>query len=285
MRTMSNNQWNSPQGEGQWKPQGEWNPAAPQSAGERDQSQAQPPPGDSSAGQQGQDWNAGAQPQPPSGDWNTGAPRQDWNAGAQQQPSASDWNTGAPRQDWNTGAQPQPSSSDWNAPQGWGAQQQPSAADWNASQGWNPGATAHQSGWGDPHQQGGFAPGYEQQQWQQQRQPRTKSALGNVFDFSFKKFALPEAAGTIFLIAIIAIGVWWLVDVITVLTLAGGPYGVGPGTILQSLIGGVARSLLYVLAARVLLEGVSALITGSRGKQAAEPAKKIDDANAETETD
>ncbi len=306
MRTMSNNQWDSPQGEGQWKPQGEWNPAAPHSAGERDQSQAQPSGGDSSAGQQGQDWDTGAQPQPSAGDWNTGAqpqpsardwntgaPRQEWNTGAQPQPSAGDWNAS---QGWNTGAQPQPPSGNWNASQGWnaGAQPQPPSGDWSASQGWNTGATAHQSGWGDPHQQGGLAPGYEQQQWQQQqqqqqqqqeqRQPRTRSAFGNVFDFSFRKFALPEAAGTIFLIAIIAIGVWWLVDVVTVLTLAGGPYGAGPGTILQSLIGGVAQSLVYVLAARVLLEGMSALVMGSRGKQAEEPTRKADNTNPDSET-
>ena len=241
MATMSNNQWNSPRGEGQWEPQGQWNPAAPQSAGEWDHGQAQPS----------------------AGEWNT---QQGWNTGAQPQPSASDWNT---QQGWNTGAQPQPPSGDWNPQQGW-----------NTQQGWNSGATAHPSGWGEPHQQGGVAPGYE---WQPQQAPRRKSALGNVFDFSFKKFALPEAAGTIFLIAIIAIGVWWMIDVITVLTLAGGPYGVGPGTILQSLIGGLARSLLYVLTARILLEGMSALITTSRSDESAEPTSTPDETGTDAE--
>ncbi len=236
MRRMSNNQWNNgqgqgqgeSQGEGQWQPQGDWNPAPQQSAGEWDQSQA-----------------------PQSQDWNTGQQAQNWNAGAQGQPSATDWNSGQQGQDWHAGAQPQPS-----------------AQDWNASQGWNAGATAHQTqGWQDHNQQAGFAPGQGQQQWQPQP-PKQKSAFGNVFDFSFKKFALPEAAGTIFLISVIAIGVWWLVDLINVLTIVGGPYGVGAGSVLQILIGGLARSVLYILIVRVLIEGMSALVTRSRAKEA-----------------
>ncbi len=229
MNHMSNNQWNNDQGqgEGQWQPQGDWNPAPQQSAGEWDQGQAQPT----------QDWNTG-QPQQPAQDWNTGQQTQGWNAGTQPQQPTQDWNTGQQTQDWNAGAQSQQSAQDWNTGQ----------------QGWNAGATAHQQGWGDPHQQAGFAPG--QPQWQPQP-VKEKSAFSNVFDFSFKKFALPEARGTIFLVAVIAIGVNWLSNLISLLT-----YGFGAGMgVVGSIFGGLAMSVLYILLVRVFLEGMSALVS------------------------
>ncbi|RMB61264.1 DUF4282 domain-containing protein [Tessaracoccus antarcticus] len=281
---MSNNQWNSGQSDGQWPQQqgsGDWNaapqPGAPewnqdnQAAGAQDWNApgtkgwggagaGQPGQGEWPAPQQGQDWNAGAQSQPSAADWQAAPQPQ---GGAQPQPSATDW---------NAGAQPQPSATDWNA----GAQPQPSATDWNQQQGWGAGAPGHQGwdqnqqGWDQAQQAGHGAPAYgQQQQWQQPVQPKTPSAFANIFDFSFKKFALPEAGGTIFLIAVIAIAVKWVFDLAYLLT-----YAADAVNVLQVLIGGLATSLLYVLLVRVFLEGMTALVT--RSKQDAEPKEDHD---------
>ena len=219
MTAMSNNQWNSGQGDGQWQQQqgaSDWNATPQQSASEVNQ--------DGSAAA-AQDWNAA----PSNQEWDAGQQGQNWNAGAQPQSSASDW---------NAGAQPQPSAGDWNQQPGWGAQ---------AQQGW------------DPNQQAG-ASAYGQQQWQQQQAPRSSSGFANVFDFSFKKFALPEAAGTIFLIAVIAIAVNWVFNLVAVLT---SNY-VDASSVLKVILGGLATALLMVLLVRVVIEGMSALVSRNK---------------------
>ena len=81
-----------------------------------------------------------------------------------------------------------------------------------------------------------------------------------MFDFSFKKFALPEARGAIFLVAVIVIGVNWLTNMISLWTYGFTPFGTGVGLV-SNFFGGLAMSLLYILLVRVFLEGMSALIT------------------------
>lgn len=266
MSRMSNNQWNNGQADGQWQPQGnqDWN------SGEQPQGSAT----DWNAAQdQTADWNPGAQPQGSAQEWNPAASQQDWNTGAQQPPaqewnaqpqggtdwnaqpqtSAQDWNQQQPAQDWN--AQPQ-GSADWNQQQPQGGadwNQQPPAQDWNAQQ---------QQGW---NQQGGFqgAPAYGgqpgQQQWPAQR-TGGGNAFANVFDFSFKKFALPKAGGTIFLVAVVCFAVWWVFDLVSVLTMGAEYGGVSTSTVLQVVVGGLARTFLGILLVRVLIEGASAVV-------------------------
>ncbi|MEO7589207.1 MAG: DUF4282 domain-containing protein, partial [Arachnia sp.] len=221
------------------------------------------------------DWQAAPQPSAP--EWNQdnqAAGAQGWNAAPAQQGWGAP-GAGQPAQaDWNTGAQPQPSATDWNT----GVQPQPSATDWNQQQqGWNAGAPGQQAldpnqqGWDQSQQAGQGVPGYgQQQQWQQQPlPPKAPSAFANVFDFSFKKFALPEAAGTIFLIAVIAIAVKWVFDLAYLLTLTFDVVD-----LMQVIIGGLAMSLLYILVVRVFLEGMTALVT--RSKQDKEPSEPKD---------
>lgn len=226
---MSNNQWNNGPAEGQWQPQPDWAPAPPQpSAGEWNQDPA------------AQEWGQ-AQPQQSANDWGQPQPQQSANDWAQAQPqqSANDWNVGAPQQGWNQDQQ-----------HGWNQGQQ---------QGWNQG---QQQGWDQGQHQGWNAvPKPPEQQWQQPRQHQP-SGLSKVFDFSFKKFALPDAGGTIFLLAVIAILVKWLMDVVQVLTLQYADFAQpGAAGIASAIIGGLAVSLLYILAARVFLEAMSALVT------------------------
>lgn len=243
MHSMSNNQWNNGQGDGQWQPEGnpEWNAAPAPGAG---------------------DWNQTPQGEPQATDWNQPAPQQDWNQAPQPQGSA-DWNQAPQPQtsaDWNQAPQPQ-GSADWNqAPpaQDWNQAQQPQQ-DWNAQPGqdWNqaqPGQPAQEWNQAQAGQQWNQQPG---QQWQQAPAQRPDSPMGNVFDFSFKKFALPEAGGTIFLIAVIAIGVGWLFDLVGSLQMGSS---LGAGYMMQSIVGGLARAVLYILLARVLIEGASAVV-------------------------
>lgn len=234
MTAMSNDQGNNGQGGPQSQPSsGERNQGQDTSSTHNwdqtspypDQSQGQQP-GGSWAVSQGQAQNQDPQQQPSARGWSTDA---------QQQPSASEWH--GDRQQWQAQGQPGP-------PQG--------------AQGWNP-AAPRQQGW-NPNPQNQYAPG-------QQRTPRpsrSSSGFSNVFDFSFRKPALPEASGAIFLVVIIAVAIWWLIDLVYAVGAGGGEFGVGAGFIVQLLLSGLARSVLIILAARVLLEGMSALVSGSQ---------------------
>ncbi|GAB3815008.1 hypothetical protein GCM10028820_11700 [Tessaracoccus terricola] len=290
---MSNNQWNNGQADGQWQPQGnqEWNAGEQPQGSANDWNAAQDQTADWNPGAQpqgsAQEWNPAASQQ----DWNAGAqqPAQDWNAQPQgsadwnqQQPAQQDWNAqpqaSASQQDWNAqpqgsadwNAQPQ-SSADWNAqPQGstqdWN-QQQPAQQDWNAQpQGgadWNqqPAQDWNQQGQQNWNQQGGFqgAPGFggqPGQQWPAQQPAGGGNAFANVFDFSFKKLALPSAGGTIFLVAVICFALWWVFDLVQVLTM-----GMTLGSmVLSTVVGGLARMVIGILLTRVLIEGMSALV-------------------------
>ena len=170
--------------------------------------------------------------------------------------SNEQWNTPQPGGQWQQPGQ------DWQAPQqpppGWGAQQQ-GAPGWAA-----PGQPGQQVQPGQPGQPGPEwgaqaapqwqptgpgAPGYgqgmpPQPQWQPA--PRPSTGFGNVFDFSFKKLALPSAAGTIFLVASICFAVVWMFDLTAALY---NGYG-----ILEALGGGLARLVLGILGFRIVLE-------------------------------
>ncbi|MDO5734992.1 MAG: hypothetical protein Q4P15_00795 [Propionibacteriaceae bacterium] len=161
------------------------------------------------------------------------------------QPAADQWShSHGPGQ--GPGSQPHP-------------QQQTSGA-WNPPPGWTPGAPGQQAGPGE-QQYGGFAPG-PGQQWSPQP-PRAPSAFSNIFDFSFRRFALPEAGGTIFLVAVILILLRWLVDLVWTLS-----WGADFADITRVLLGDLAVALLYILLVRAFLEGMSALVMRSRKDRA-----------------
>ena len=276
---MSNNQWNSGQGSNEWAPQQggsnewgaqqggqqewnqqgsnqEWGQAQPQSSAQ-EWGQAQP---QASA----QDWNQ-QQGQAASGnDWGQGQQSaQDWNQQQGQAAAGNDWGQAQPQasaQDWNQ-AQPQASAQDWNQQQGqaaagndWGQGQQ-SAQDWNqqggqgGQQDWN-----QQQGQNWNQQQGGQY--FPAQQGQFQGQPAERKA--SPFDFSFKQLSLPSAAGMIFMIGVIAVGVEWLFGFLQILV-DGNSFGFEGGDasvmgIIGTLIGGLAAALFKVLVLRVLIE-------------------------------
>ncbi|MCC2594073.1 hypothetical protein LKO27_11715 [Tessaracoccus sp. OS52] len=280
---MSNNQWNNGQADGQWQPQGNPDPNAPE--------QPQPSANDWNAGQAQADWNSGGQGG--SQDWNQpAASQQDWNAQQapagqdwnqqpaqdwtqQQQPQQQGWNAQQAGADWNTGAQHQ-GGSDWNAQPQSSAQewhQQQPAQDWNAQPQTDWTAQQPAQEWGAPPQggqpwnqpQGGFqGPPAFGKPARDQRVPsprrRSDTGLGNVFDFSFKKFALPSAAGTIFLISVICFGIWWVFDLIQVLTVGTEFYEPSGALIADVIFGGLARMFIGVLLTRVLIEGASAVV-------------------------
>lgn len=115
-----------------------------------------------------------------------------------------------------------------------------------------------QPGWGGPPQQS--APPWPPQQdpaWGQQQPwqpappppPKRSGGLGNVFDFSFSKLALPQAAGSIFLISVIVIAVGWVFNFASVLRYGADFMGMG-----GSFIGGLAAALVTILSIRILLE-------------------------------
>lgn len=171
--------------------------------------------------------------------------------------------------DWTTGNQNQESANGWTT----GAQQQPSAAEWHVQPKQNsqnhPGAGPNAPG--QPFAPGpGPHPGQNPQgrpgQGQQYRPMPTRQSngLANVFDFSFRRLALPEASGAIFLIVVIATGVWWLVDLIYAASFGDGVFNSAAIVGMQLILGGLARSVLIILAARVLLEGMSALVISAR---------------------
>ncbi len=268
MTAMSNDQWDKDQRAAQWN-NGQGEAAGQPSGGDwtqgEDLSAAQswdqptPQPDQSQGHQSGGAWAVSpgqnrpedAQPQPSAPDWNTGAQQQgsanEWTSGAQQQPSASDWH-GEGQQQWNTGAQQQPSAANWR---GDGQQQ------WNT--GGQQGMGQDAQGWNqNPH--GGFAPG---QQWQPQQPPREATGLGNLFDLSFKRFVLPSGGGIIFMVAAIGFLVKWLFDLIFMFS-----YAADAADVLQVLIGGLALTLVYILLTRAFLEGMSALVSMSKDKDA-----------------
>lgn len=174
--------------------------------------------------------------------------------------SNEQWNTPQPGGQWQQPGQ------DWQAPQQphpeWGTQQQ-AAPGWAApGQPGQPGQPVQEWGpqgqpqWQTPGQAapgqgvpGQGVPGYgqgmpPQPQWQPA--PRPSTGFGNVFDFSFRKLALPSAAGTIFLVASICFAVVWMFE------LAAALYN-GYG-LLDALGGGLARLVIGLLAFRILLE-------------------------------
>ena len=165
------------------------------------------------------------QPQQSAQDWNQ-CPAQDW--GAQQQASGTEWGQQQPAtQDWSQ-AQPQQSAQEWGQPQ-------QSAQDWNQQQ-WQQGAVAPQ-----PYP-GQYTP---------------SPAKGSPFDFSFKKLSLPGAAGLIFTLGVVAVGVEWLFSFIALLASGYEPPAIA---VVNNLVGGLAGVLFKVLILRVLIEiGVAIL--------------------------
>lgn len=160
------------------------------------------------------------------------------------------------RQDWSTDTAAQAPVADWtHSPQ---PQQIPPAQDWSM----NPqGSQPHQGG----NQRLPDGPGHPPQ-WQQQ-QAGSPNPLVNIFDFSFRKFALPNAGGALFLVITIAAGLWWLTEVIHATSFGGGPYGVGATFILQAVIGGLARTVIIIVAARAFLEAMACVVRSSRHDQ------------------
>lgn len=154
--------------------------------------------------------------------------------------------------EWTTGAQQQPSAAEWHVQPHQGPRDQPNTRPAAPGQTIGPGA-GPQPG---HNPQGRAGPG-------QQHRPmpvRQRSGLLNVFDFSFRRLALPEASGAIFLIVVIATGVWWLVDLIYAASFGAGVFDSAAVIGTQLIIGGLARSVLIILAARVFIEGMSALV-------------------------
>lgn len=217
---MSNQQWNQGQS-------GAWTPQPPEGTPEQGQAAQQAP----------QDWGQ----------------QQNW---AQQgQTSASEWGqpTGQPSApqgtDWTQG---QSSAQEWAQPQA-----QPSGQDWGQQQ-WQDQQQGQQQGW-DQNQQWGQQP---PQQWGQQGHlPAGYAGTGapqwapqpkkpGPFDFSFKRPALPDAAGAIFVLGTIGIGVWWLFQVIESLSyLFDYPMG-----FFTSVLGGAGLAIFGIMMLRTLLE-------------------------------
>ena len=167
----------------------------------------------------------------------------EWTTGAQQQPSATDW---------HTSAQQQPSASDWhNQPQQWNAQGQPGGNPGGQGQNWIMGGQIPQGQYG-------------QAQQYQSMPARPRTGIANVFDFSFRRLALPEAGGAIFLIVVIATTLGWLVTTIYSITVTGGQYGSDAGYVTQLILGSLVKTVLIILAARVFLEGMTALVVSSQ---------------------
>ena len=74
------------------------------------------------------------------------------------------------------------------------------------------------------------------------------------FDFGFKALSLPGAAGLIFLLGTIGLGLEWLFGVITILASGSEYILVTPIYVLQAVVGGAGALLVKVLALRVLIE-------------------------------
>ncbi len=84
------------------------------------------------------------------------------------------------------------------------------------------------------------------------------------FDFGFKALSLPGAAGLIFLLGTIGLGLEWLFGVITILASGSDYILVSPISVLQAIVGGAGALLVKVLALRVLIEigvAVTTLLT------------------------
>ena len=84
------------------------------------------------------------------------------------------------------------------------------------------------------------------------------------FDFGFKALSLPGAAGLIFLLGTIGLGLEWLFGVITILASGSEYILVSPISVLQAIVGGAGALLVKVLALRVLIEigvAVTTLLT------------------------
>lgn len=270
---MSNQQWNQPQG-GEWpqqKPEGtppQGQPSAEQPAqqewgqarqewgqqqdwtqqGQTSASEWGQPVGQPSA-PQGNEW---AQPQPSAGDWQQ----------AQPQPSAGDWHQAQPQPSAGDWQQAQPQGGEWgqqgHGAQEWGQQQWPAQQGWENSQQWDQNQQWSQQG----QAPGGAGPAGAPQQWTQQ--PKKPSP----FDFSVKQQVLPGAAGTIFTMGAIGIGVWWVVQLLEGLVLLVD-YPLGFFT---RVLGGAGLALFAVMVLRVLVEvGVSLT-----SKEAAEEPKEGD---------
>ncbi|MFV0430456.1 MAG: hypothetical protein ACK5KO_13635 [Arachnia sp.] len=259
---MSNDQWSSGQSEPQRSDHG-W---MSQSSASDAQPPAPAPWPPTTPDPQG--WEQQASQSSAPQEW--GQPQQQANAtqewGQSQQPTAQGWGE----------AQPQPSASDWSQgqqQQQWGQSPAPAAA---ANQGWQQQQPAG-GGWQQPAQQGWDQ--QQQQPWAAQGQPAKDPnavGFGAVFDFGFKKFALGGAAGTIYLVMAIALGVWWLFGLIDVLTLEY----INAGTIVRQIFGNIAIAFFALLGSRVVLEGAAAqvkLLQRAERKDAAE-AQQVEQA-------
>ena len=216
--------------------------------------------------------------------WNSGQGSNEWapqqggsNEWGAQQGGQQEWNQQGSNQEWGQ-AQPQSSAQEWGQ-----AQPQASAQDWNQQQGqaaaqeWNQGG---QQDWNQQGAQGGQDWNQQGQNWNQQQggqyfpaqqgqfqgQPAERKA--SPFDFSFKQLSLPSAAGMIFMIGVIAVGVEWLFGFLQILV-DGNSFGFEGGDasvmgIIGTLIGGLAAALFKVLVLRVLIEigvAVTTLLT------------------------
>lgn len=220
--------------------------------------------------------------------WQQSAPRapQDWESGHQDdwgqttvQPQASQGSAQEPQRQPSQQSASEWKQNDWGQPandwgqqgQQWGqpAQQQP-AQDWThdprarAHHEWSQGPQHWQSGNQGWNQSGAQA---QQNQWEQQNQwgapsgsplpvpagpaePRNPSP----FDFSFKKLSLPGSANLIFILGVVGLGVEWLTNVVSMLTMGDGLYAPPAMALVQTIFGGLGAALFKLLILRVLLE-------------------------------
>ena len=74
------------------------------------------------------------------------------------------------------------------------------------------------------------------------------------FDFGFKALSLPGAAGLIFLLGTIGLGLEWLFGVIALLASGSEYILIAPISVLQAVVGGAGALLAKILALRVLVE-------------------------------
>ncbi|GAA1868306.1 hypothetical protein GCM10009836_55980 [Pseudonocardia ailaonensis] len=137
------------------------------------------------------------------------------------------------QQGWQGGGQqpPYPGGYGQQPPAGWGPQ--------------GPGGNPPPPGYGGPGGPGGFdGPGGT---------PSASGFFGALFDFNFNSFATPVVIKVLYILATIALGLGYIVAVIS-----GFSQGVGIGV--AFLIGGALLGLIYLILIRVTLEFYYAVV-------------------------
>lgn len=234
---MSNQQWNS--GSHEWRPSSD---------------DAQQAPGWPQAPDPTREWER-QQPQAASQEWQPQgeADTHEWRpqtTGSGDVHASQDWYTSAPGWQGQGGAQ---------QPQAHGWQGQPPGQDWQAQQA----GPAWQQGGGQwPAQQSEWA----QQGWGQppaapQARSTAKAEASGLFDFSFRRLALPGSAGLIFTIGVAAVAAEWLFRVIGLLMSEFAP-GMA---VVEALVVGLAAAVFKILVLRILIEIGVALISRNKG--------------------